>query len=43
MNLLHLAPAIQEELLFLSRTVTGQEPKHEKLLWPIAGEVVWGR
>ena len=43
MNLLHLAPNIQEELLFLPRTVSGREPIHEKLLRPIAAEMDWGR
>ena len=43
MNLLHLAPDIQEELLFLPRTVSGREPIHEKLLRPIAAEMDWGR
>ena len=32
MNLLHLAPGIQEELLFLPRTVSGRDPIHQKLL-----------
>ncbi len=43
MNLLHLAPGIQEELLFLPRTVSGKEPIHEKLLRPIVAEMNWGR
>ncbi len=38
MNLLHLAPDIQEELLFLPRTVSGRDPIHEKLLRPIVAE-----
>lgn len=40
MNLNHLAPDIQEELLFLPAT-TGRESIHEKLLRPVAAEVNW--
>jgi len=43
MNLLHLAPDIQEELLFLPRTVSGRDPIHEKLRRPITAEMDWGR
>jgi len=43
MNLLHLAPDIQEALLFLPPTKDGREPIHEKLLRPIAAEMDWGR
>lgn len=43
MNLLLLAPDIQEELLFLPRVVSGKDPVHEKMLRPIAAEVDWGR
>ncbi len=39
MNLNHLAPDIQEELLFLPRTTTGRDPIHEKMLRPIAAVV----
>ena len=41
MNLLHLAPDIQEAILFLPRTMTGRDPIHEKMLRPIAAEVSW--
>ena len=41
MNLLHLAPDIQEELLFLPRTAVGRDPIHEKMLRPVAAEVCW--
>jgi hypothetical protein len=41
MNLLHLAPDIQEELLLLPRVATGRDPIHEKLLRSIAAEVTW--
>ena len=43
MNLKHLAPDIQEELLFLPRTITGKDLVHEKMLRPIAAEVEWKR
>ena len=43
MNLLHLAPDIQDELLFLPQTAAGRDPIHEKLLRPIAAELDWGR
>jgi hypothetical protein len=43
LNLLHLAPDIQEELLFLPRLESGKPPIHEKMLRPIAAEVDWGR
>ena len=43
MNLLHLAPDIQEDLLFLSRVEKGRDPIHEKRLRPIAAEVCWSR
>jgi len=41
MNLLLLAPDIQETLLFLPRTTVGRDPVHEKMLRPIAAEVDW--
>ena len=41
MNLFHLAPDIQESLLFLPRVTSGKAPIHEKLLRPIAAEVDW--
>lgn len=43
MNLLHLAPDIQEELLFLPRVVGGKDPITEKMLRPIAAETSWER
>lgn len=39
MNLLLLAPEIQEEILHLPKVVEGKDPIHEKLLRPIAAEV----
>jgi len=43
MNLLHLAPEIQEEILFLERIRVGKDPITERDLRPIAREVDWGR
>ena len=43
MNLLHLAPDIQESLLFLPRITSGKAAIHEKLLRPIAAEIDWGK
>lgn len=43
MNLLHLAPDIQEELLFLPRTIAGKDTVTEKMLRPIAAEADWGK
>lgn len=43
MNLLHLAPDIQEELLFLPRVERGKDPVTERDLRPIVSEVGWGR
>jgi hypothetical protein len=43
MNLLHLAPDIQEDLLFLSRLTKGRDAINEKRLRPIAAEVCWSR
>ena len=43
LNLLHLAPDIQEEILFLPRVTEGKDPIHEKMLRPIAAEVDWAR
>ena len=42
MNLNHLAPDIQEELLFLSPVTRGRNPIHERMLRPIAAEADWG-
>lgn len=41
MNLLHLAPDIQEQLLFLPRVTNGRDPIHEKMLRPIAAMASW--
>ncbi len=41
MNLLHLAPDIQEALLFLPLTVKGRDPIREKHVRPIAAEPDW--
>ena len=43
MNLNHLAPDIQEELLFLPLVAEGRDQIHEKMLRPIAAEVEWRR
>jgi hypothetical protein len=40
-NLLNLAPAIQEEVLFLPRTVSGRDPIILADLQPIASVVNW--
>lgn len=41
MNLLQLAPDIQEELLFLPRIERGKEPFQERVLRPIAAVPDW--
>jgi len=41
MNLLNLAPDIQEQLLFLPRTQRGRDPIHLRQLQPIAGTPDW--
>ena len=43
MNLLHLAPEIQEEILFLEPVRVGKDPITERDLRPIAREADWGR
>ena len=43
MSLLHLAPDIQEELLFLPRITEGRDPITERHLRPIAVKVDWAR
>jgi len=43
MNLLHLAPDIQEDLLFLPRVAEGRDPITERDLRPIAAEADWDR
>lgn len=41
LNLIHLAPDIQEQLLHLPRVVSGRERIYEKMLRPIAALVDW--
>ena len=41
MNLLNLAPDIQEEVLFLSPTERGRDPLSERDCRPIAAELNW--
>lgn len=41
MNLLHLAPEIQEKILFLERVRVGKDPITERDLRPIAQETDW--
>ena len=41
MNLLHLAPAIQEGVLFLPRVTAGRDPITERDLRVLAAEVDW--
>ena len=43
MNLTHLAPDIQEELLFLPLVTEGKDPIHERMLRPICAEIHWGQ
>jgi len=43
MNLLNLAPDIQEEILFLPRTLQGYDPISERDLRPIAAVMDWGK
>ena len=43
MNLLHLAPDIQEEILGLPRTKGGLDPIREKMVRPIAAIPDWRR
>lgn len=43
MNLLHLAPDIQEQILFLPAVMSGNDPIHEKMLRPVVAEVSWRR
>ena len=42
MNLRHLAPDIQEDLLFLPPVIDGRDPIHERMLRPVAAEIDWG-
>jgi len=41
MNLLQLAPDIQEEILFLPRTARGRDPLQPRQLQPIAAVLDW--
>jgi hypothetical protein len=41
MNLLHLAPDIQEEILFLPRTDGGRAPIRGRMVRPIAAIADW--
>jgi len=41
MNLLHLAPDIQEELLHLPHVVEGRDPIHERMLRRLTKTVNW--
>jgi hypothetical protein len=41
MNLLYLAPDIQEHILFLPRTTGGRDPIHLRQLQPIAAALDW--
>jgi len=43
MNLLNLAPDIQEAILFLPRTVKGRDQIREKEVRPIAAVAHWSR
>jgi len=43
MNLLNLAPDIQEALLFLPRTIKGRDPILERDVRPIAAVTQWNR
>lgn len=43
LNLLHLAPDLQEELLFLTRQGRGRDPIHLGRLQPIAAQFDWAR
>lgn len=43
MNLLNLAPDIQEDLLFMPRTLKGYDPIREKDMRPIAAVAYWQR
>jgi hypothetical protein len=43
MNLLHLDPGILEELMYLPMTRTGRDPINERMLRPLAAEMLWSR
>jgi len=41
LNLNHLSPDIQEEILFLPQVNKGRDPIHEKLLRPVTRKIAW--
>lgn len=41
MNLLQLAPDLQEAILFLPRTLRGRDPFHVRQLQPLTQEIDW--
>jgi len=41
MNLLHLAPDIQEEILFLPEVTKGRDPIHERMVRPLTAMLDW--
>ncbi len=43
MNMLNLAPDIQEEILFLPRTVSGRDPITERDIRAIVAEMDWNK
>lgn len=43
MNLLNLAPEIQEEILFLPRVMCGKDRVHLRGVFPVSGESDWAR
>ena len=43
MNLLQLAPGIQEDILFLPRIMKGRDPVTEHDVRPIAAEIDWAK
>lgn len=43
MNLLHLAPDIQEDLLHLPLVESGRDPIHERLIRSLTAEPIWRR
>ena len=43
MNLLHLAPDIQEDLLFLPLVTEGRDPIHERMLRSLTAMLDWGK
>ena len=43
LNLNHLSPDIQEELLFLPEVTAGRDSLHERVLRPVCAEIEWQR